>query len=245
MQKKGTAELLWAKYTESRDLYNRNCLVEHFMFLVSQEAHKISSHLRPTWTLDDIKSPAYDGLIRAVEKYDQSKGIKFETYARFRIRGAIKDWQREMDILGRQTRNKKKKHQLGSDFLTKLKGITPTTLELSQYLNIPENVIIKDIELFKIESTETRSTSLVDKTYNNFIEMVEQQETSSEDIFDSKLCKELLNKICNDEEKTIVEMRIMENKSFIEIAETVGKSYSWVRLKLPKIINKLKQNLHM
>ncbi len=53
---------------------------------------------------DEVRAAAFDGLIDAAQKFRAGRGIKFSTYARHRIRGAIQDWMRSKDHLTRHYR---------------------------------------------------------------------------------------------------------------------------------------------
>ena len=58
---------------------------------------------------EDLVSYGIFGLIDAIDKFDRSKDVKFETYASLRIRGAILDQIRKMDWIPRSVRQKQKK----------------------------------------------------------------------------------------------------------------------------------------
>ena len=58
---------------------------------------------------EDLVSYGIFGLIDAIDKFDRSKDVKFETYASLRIRGAILDQIRKMDWIPRAVRQKQKK----------------------------------------------------------------------------------------------------------------------------------------
>lgn len=68
---------------------------------------------------DDIHSLGLMGLYDALEKFDPTRELKFDTYASFRIRGAIIDGLRKEDWLSRSTREKAKKSKLLLESLNK------------------------------------------------------------------------------------------------------------------------------
>ena len=76
------------------------------------------------------------GLIEAVERYDPSKGVKFETYAISRIRGAIIDALRSLDRLPRSVRQKAKDVDAAVNRLTNEFGRDPTDKEIAETLGI-------------------------------------------------------------------------------------------------------------
>lgn len=95
----------WKQYHASRSIAARNELIEHYMPIVHKVAEIIARRLWPRVTADELASAGSDGLLAAVNSFDPERGVKFETYCRQRIVGAIRDWQREIDPLGRSGRN--------------------------------------------------------------------------------------------------------------------------------------------
>lgn len=76
------------------------------------------------------------GLMSALERFDESKNVRFETYARFRIRGAVLDELRSRDNVSRSTRDKSAKLENAFAALQTELGRQPTEEEVSEYLNI-------------------------------------------------------------------------------------------------------------
>lgn len=84
----------------------REQLITHYAPLVTQVASRMIGRLPETVELGDLVSYGMFGLIDAVEKYDVSRGFKFETYAATRVRGAIIDELRAADWVPRSVRAK-------------------------------------------------------------------------------------------------------------------------------------------
>ena len=107
-----------------------------YLPMVKNIAIKIHSNLPKSVELDDLINSGIIGLIDAVNKYDDKIGIKFEYYAPIRIRGAILDELRKLDLLPRSARQRKKEIEKAYLDLEKKKGIPPTDEEVAEYLNI-------------------------------------------------------------------------------------------------------------
>lgn len=88
---------LWATYKESGDADCRERLILNYSPLVKYVAGRLSTSLPQTVDTADLVSYGLFGLIDAIEKFDPARGIKFETYAIARIKGAIIDELRSMD----------------------------------------------------------------------------------------------------------------------------------------------------
>ena len=84
----------------------RDGLITHYAPLVSQVATRMIGRLPDVVELADLVSYGMFGLIDAVEKFEPSRGFKFETYAGQRVRGAIIDELRAADWVPRSVRSK-------------------------------------------------------------------------------------------------------------------------------------------
>lgn len=71
-------------------------LINTHMSLANRIAGKEKKKLPPKVTYDEVQSAAYLGLVQAAKKYDPENDASFETFASFRIIGAIKDYLREI-----------------------------------------------------------------------------------------------------------------------------------------------------
>lgn len=82
--------------------------------LVKIVAGRLVMYLGYTVEYDDLVGYGIFGLIDAIDKFELTKGVKFETYASLRIRGAILDQIRKMDWIPRTLRQKQKKLEQAS-----------------------------------------------------------------------------------------------------------------------------------
>ncbi len=103
---------------------------------------------------EDLVNVGIMGLMSALEKYDKNRNVQFETYASFRIRGAVLDELRAKDWVPRATRSKDNKLENAMVVLEKKLGRAPTEDEIAQQLNIPLE------EYFKLLD-EARCISLI------------------------------------------------------------------------------------
>jgi len=99
---------LWKSFKTTKDLEYRNELIQKYSKYVKIIAYKIFKTLPNTIDFADLENYGYLGLIDAIDKFDVNRNVKFETYANFRIRGAIMDGIREIDWLPRSLRDKLK-----------------------------------------------------------------------------------------------------------------------------------------
>lgn len=99
---------LWGDYKRDGQRKDRDRLILHYAPLVKYVAGRVRSGLPNNVESADLVSYGMFGLIDAIDKFDLSRQIKFETYAINRIRGAIIDELRSLDWVPRSVRSKAK-----------------------------------------------------------------------------------------------------------------------------------------
>jgi len=97
---------LWKRYKSDGDTRARERLVVAYSPLVKYVAGRMGSGLPAHVEEADLISYGLTGLINAIERFDLSREIKFETYAITRIRGAIIDELRTLDWVPRSVRSR-------------------------------------------------------------------------------------------------------------------------------------------
>ena len=80
----------------------RDELIVNYMPLANKLAWKKSSHTPLCVSYEELQSAAYFGLVDAANKYDESRGVGFATYAKTRIWGAIGDYLRSLNWFGQK-----------------------------------------------------------------------------------------------------------------------------------------------
>ena len=128
---------LWAQYETHPTKAVRDQLVIHYSFLVRYVAGRLNQKLPNTVENDDLVSYGLFGLFDAIEKFQPSRGLKFETYAVTRIRGAIIDALRDLDMVPRSVRQKVRDIEKAASALEAEHNRTPTEHEIAERLAKP------------------------------------------------------------------------------------------------------------
>ena len=134
---KDDVTVLWRAYSRSKSTAVRNTLVERYMPLVHKVAEIMARRLWPRVSMEELASAGYEGLIAAVASFDLKRGVKFETYCRQRIVGAIRDWQREIDPLGRSGRNFERALNNTEERIQAERGRGVSSDELAREMGLP------------------------------------------------------------------------------------------------------------
>ena len=95
----------WRRYKILEQPDARDRLIQHYAYLVKITAGRIISNLPPSMERDDLVSAGVVGLIKAVDNFDTTRQVKFETYAIALIRGAMLEMLREDDWVPRSVRD--------------------------------------------------------------------------------------------------------------------------------------------
>jgi len=127
---------LWQAYAKERAPELREQIILQYAPLVKYVMGRLAISLPAVLDYEDILSFGTIGLIEAVERFDYEKGVKFETYAISRIRGAIIDALRSLDRLPRSVRQKAKDADKALVDLTHDLGRDPSDEEVAEAMGL-------------------------------------------------------------------------------------------------------------
>lgn len=129
---------LWSQYVAHPTQNLRNQLIEYYLPWVQFTAKRVHARLPDEIDIDDLISVGTFGLMDAIDSFDPQRGVKFESYAGPRIRGAILDELRKMDWVPRLVRSRTSLVNDACQSLRMELGRAPTKEELVQRLGIDE-----------------------------------------------------------------------------------------------------------
>lgn len=238
----------WQKWTDSRDTDAGDALVRKYMPLVSYHVQRISVTLPKSVNKDDLKSLGMIGLYDALEKFDPSRDLKFDTYASFRIRGAILDGLRKEDWLPRSSREKTKKVETAVEKLEQNLMRNATIPEIAAEVGMSEdevyqtinegffaNVLSMDDYQHDDEGSEKSAFSIKDHATL----------TPEEHVVNKEVINQLINVIqqLNEKEQLIISLFYKEELTLTEIGQVMGLSTSRISQIHSKALFKLKDIL--
>ncbi|GAA4619433.1 RNA polymerase sigma factor WhiG [Saccharopolyspora hordei] len=127
---------LWKEFGEKRDQELRDRLVLHYAPLVKYVAGRVGTGLPSHVEVSDLIQSGIFGLVDAIEKFEPERGLKFETYAMQRIRGAILDDLRAQDWVPRSVRSRARDVERALERLEAKLQRTATDAELAEELGL-------------------------------------------------------------------------------------------------------------
>src|ERR671924_1421458 len=129
---------LWEELKKCPTQELRNRLVEIYLPLVKYDGERIWARLPEGVELDDLISAGVFGLMDAIDAFDLTRGVKFETYCVPRIRGAMLDELRTMDWVPRLVRSKASKLNEAVKTLEAKLGRCPNENELAEHMGMSQ-----------------------------------------------------------------------------------------------------------
>jgi len=242
-------EQLWIQFKQ--DMSNqelRNRLIETYLPLVKYNGERIWARLPEGVELDDLISAGVFGLMDAIDAFDLSRGVKFETYCVPRIRGAMLDELRTMDWVPRLVRSKASKLNEAMKNLEARLGRQPSEVELAEELNLT----VPELEKMILDANAVNLISLNKKWYETDsykdvreIDILEDKkgEDPTKRIQKNDLMR-LVTKGLNRNERLIIILYYYEELTMKEIGATLDLSESRVSQMHSSIVQRLQTQLH-
>ena len=127
---------LWQDYTARRKPRAKQELITCYLPLVATIASRVSMKCPSIVDYGDLVGWGVIGLIESIDRFDPGKGVKFEIFAKSRVKGAMIDGLREMDWVTRPTREKAKQVEHAYSILERKLGRAATDQEVACELGI-------------------------------------------------------------------------------------------------------------
>ncbi|QDU32798.1 RNA polymerase sigma factor FliA [Poriferisphaera corsica] len=238
---------VWKEYKSGETEFLRNKILEHYLPLVKYIAERVHSKLPNEVDCDDLISAGIFGLMDAIDAFDLSRGIKFQTYCAPRIRGAILDGLRAMDWVPRLVRSRTNKVGTARTRLQMQMGRKPTHDEIAEEMDISMEEYDKirkdsstvgvtslDRKFFETDSSrEMREIDvLIDRTQENPMSAAQRKDLKS-----------LISKGLSRAERLILILYYFEEMTMKEIGTTLDLSESRVSQMHASVLARLRAGL--
>jgi len=244
--------VFWTEFKSDGSQKARERLILHYAPLVKYVASRVASGLPATIEQADLTSYGMFGLIDALEKFDLERGIKFETYAIPRIKGAILDELRALDWVPRSVRFKAREVDKAYAEVEAREKRQPTENEVAERLGVSKGElhdVITQIsfvsvmaldEALSVGADRGESMSLMDTLADTGdltdpAAGVEDQETRG-------MLAAAINDL-SEREKVVLTLYYFEGMTLSEIGEILGVTESRVCQIHTKAVGQLRTHL--
>ena len=242
---------LWARFKDNGDPHAREELILNYSPLVKYVAGRVSSGLPQQVETADLISYGLFGLIDAIEKFDLDRGIKFETYAIARIKGAIIDELRAMDWVPRSVRARAREIEAAYVRLENTLRRVPTDEEVAAEMGVSLSElhdIFTKLSYTSVVSFEELWLGGEKDEHQDALSTIKDE--TAEDpvaIFESAEMKEILADAIEklpEREKTVIALYYYEGLTLKEIGQVLGVTESRVSQLHTKSVLRLRGKLH-
>lgn len=226
---------------------NREELIKKYLPLVNSIATRVFERVRSSGiSIDELISAGYLGLLDAVNRFNPSKENSFEFFAKLRIRGAIYDYLRSLDFMGKTRRKKYKEILKSYDDLAKRFGREPDIEEVREKFNLSE----EEFQEILIDGVISDLVSLSEPLFGNgedetLIDIVGVLEEPEEELEKEEFFKELVRAFerLDERERLVLTLYYYEGFTMKEIARMLDISESRVSQIHYRAIKKLRQHM--
>jgi RNA polymerase sigma factor for flagellar operon FliA len=227
---------------------SREEIVHKYLHLVKYVAGRISVNLPPNVELNDLINDGILGLIDAIEKYDDARGVKFETYAITRINGAILDALRSLDWVPRAVRQRARELERAYQELEAEFGRVPTTEELAGKMGVS----VKELDTLMQRVRGTAVLSLEEFLPNEKgyeIPLVDTLKDNEHDVTSAVESREIRNSLVKAveelpaQERTVISLYYFDGLTLKEIKSALNVSESRVSQIHAQAVIHLRQKL--
>ncbi|MEX0944440.1 MAG: FliA/WhiG family RNA polymerase sigma factor [Balneolaceae bacterium] len=241
-----TLQELVDAYCNSTSDVLRNSIISKSIPLIRSIIGKINKPDNPLSQNEDLESAGITGLIQALDSYDCSKNIQFNTYAYYRIRGSIIDYLRKIDSLPRKQRKNYGEIQATINLLAQEFGREPTDEEVADKLKMPLEDFYK-----LLSNVQQRNALSLDNRFGesdrNFYDIQEDTEVDSPDdhLEKKEIAETLKRKIgeLKERERLILTLYYYEDMTMSEVALLLELSEARISQIVGKLLIKLKSDL--
>ena len=238
---------LWVDYAKSNQNPTiREKIILEYAPLVKLVAGRLSMYLGYNVEYEDLVSYGIFGLIDAIDKFDYTKAVKFETYASLRIRGAILDQIRKMDWIPRTIRQRQKQIDAVMRQIESEKGRVATDEEIAVGLGITNEEYVEWQSKMKITNVVSLNEFLeqgseVPNTPTGSRHFIMPEEAVEQDELKVMLMESL--KLLTEKERRVIELYYYEELTLKEISHVLEVTESRVSQLHTKALQKMKSKL--
>jgi len=237
------SEGLFEKYIGTRSVEIRNEIVSRHLYLADIITKKF---LNRGIDYEDIYQVASIALIKAVERFEPQKGVKFISFATPTIIGEIKRFFRDKaSVIRIPRRIYELYHKVNNarENLTQELKRPPRVDEIAEYLDITEEKVLEIIESNNVYNIQSFDKSTYTDDDVELYETVGQEDKTFEKIENRDFLKKSIDKF-NEAEKEFIQMRYFGNMTQKDIAKKFGVSQMYISRLEKKVLERFRRILN-
>lgn len=234
-------ERLLQEYCQTRDLDQRNELLQHYLYIAEIAAKKFVGR---GVEYDDLFQVASLALIRALERFDSSRNVKFGSFATPSVIGEIKNYFRDRSRsirLPRRANEMLKKLYEAQELLISELNRPPRPEEIAETMGVTVETIYELMEAkASVKIVSLDETVQGQEGERSLADLIGAEPEEYVGIENADFLQKSLAQL-NPEERDVLIDRYVHRKSQRTIAEAMGVSQMYVSRLERKVLEKLRE----
>ncbi|MBC5646918.1 sigma-70 family RNA polymerase sigma factor [Christensenella tenuis] len=230
---------LFKLYVKEHDVDIRNILIERYLYIAEIAAKKFAGR---GVDYEDLFQVASLALVKAIERFEPEREIKFSSYATPSLIGEIKNYFRDssrvMRLPRRDTEQLKKIKLYTQEYMAR-NGRKPSPREIAAEMDLSVERVLEVLEMQQADNILSLDSALAADSENFSLGNVLGQEDASFEHVENHDFINYCMSLLNDTEKKIIEQRYLGNKTQKQVADMLNVSQMQVSRMERKILNKL------
>ncbi len=238
---------LYNEYKSTGNIAIRNKLVMAYSYIAQVSAFQLRGIADTTAQVEDMINQGIITLIDCIDRFDNSKGMKFESYAYMRVRGGIIDLVRKQDWIPRRVRVNARAINNARSELANMFGREPTQAEIAEKMGIDEaklsryNAEISNAVVYSFEELIQNVSQMGDILENSTKDDITPERKLLRDELRDSLAKAIEE--LSERERLVITLYYFENLNLSDIARVMEVSVQRVSQINSRAVGKLRDSL--
>lgn len=239
LNKPDDTEKLLEQYCVTRDKELRNILHNRYSYIAGAVARRYTGR---GIEYDDLFQVASLALVKALERFDITKGVKLQSFVVPTIMGEIKNYFRNYSQgikTSRKSNDLIMKMKTAREDLTRKLNRTPKTSEIAEYMQVSEETVLELLEINNNTHLAYLDSETKEGSGSELLYLLGRDDEGYSSVEDRDFIKSAM-KLLDKKERYIIYQRYFNQKSQREVSKAIGVSQMYVSRAEKKILDKMR-----
>lgn len=233
-------------YSKTFSESEKESITKEFIPKIKNWVQKVYYNLPKSVDIDELYSSACLGLVESFKRFDKNRNVDFKIYAERRIKGAIMDCLRQLDMLPRNLRTKMKQFEAKVLRLTSELGRKPNAEEIATHTGIELSEVYELLNVIDNNQVASLNTPINDESETDLVDVIRGSFLDPHEAVEKN---EMINSVISaintlsEKEKMVITLYYYEELNMKEIGEAVGITESRVSQLHSSAVKKMRKNL--
>ena len=233
-------------YSKSITEMEKEVITLEFIPKIKVWVQKVYYNLPKSVDIDELYSAACLGLVESFKRFDKNRNVDFKVYAERRIKGAMMDCLRQLDMLPRNLRTKMKNFEAKVLKLTSELGRKPKAEEIADYTEIDISEVYELLNVIENNQVTSLNSPVGDDNDNDLVDFIRGGFLDPHETLEKNEMIERVASAINtlsEKERMVITLYYYEDMNMKEIGEVIGITESRVSQLHSSAVKKMKKKL--